>query len=752
MERNRKAIFYEELFFTIILAVYLIGVQLFFVSLISVDIMEQLAIHIMIVVITVGTFAMAFSFPVIIRYLPAVPVTAIALLVLYRGAGIWYGFLELINYWILRWNAYHEDGRNLLSVPSVDTTDMVVAILAVSLLFWLFVLLAKEKIVPFAAVWITTIILLASLVSGQLPWMSISLLLTGNMGFTFAMRKQGLVKIKVVWLVIVAVSFLSLCLFPAKNLTVTKSFRQAAKQTVEDARFGKSTLPEGNLYKAHEMNQSSDKMLQVQTDEVKTLYLRGFESGCYQNGTWVEMKKEAYGYEYSGMLQWLKKRKFSPSSQYVEYGRNAQQKSQPNNVTIKNIGADRQYIYAPYATSRIRNARYRETRDNGFRSVSFRGAAQYRLTEMSGNLPGELMVAESWIKSPSTKKQKAYMKSEAAYRSFVYDTYCKVDSSLASLISARFYDNAKSKDMTGAYAITSHIREKLRKMATYKEEPKAVPENEDAIYWFLTQGQEGNSALFASTAVQAFRTFGIPARYAEGYLLTKERINKEKGKAVTLTAKDSHAWVEIYLDGLGWVDIDVTPGFYYEEYALMQMVQKPQGIQMTADLQERSTGNDNDTSAGRKLPEKPVKSTVRHLMLALGIVVLLLIIGVLVVVALEGRRAWKYVRWCRRLRRADRREKSRILYDKIFEEIAALGIEAGIGWQTDKVEEQLREVVPTIGKGEFIVVNQMLEKGIYSEASLSDGEVRALVEFVDKLTMDVKGRKGILNYFKARYV
>lgn len=49
-----------------------------------------------------------------------------------------------------------------------------------------------------------------------------------------------------------------------------------------------------------------------------------------------------------------------------------------------------------------------------------------------------------------------------------------------------------------------------------------MPENAEPIRWFLTQG-EGNSALFSATAVLAYRSFGIPARYAEGYLLPQSR-------------------------------------------------------------------------------------------------------------------------------------------------------------------------------------------------------------------------------------
>ena len=751
MEQETKAGFYEELFLTYILMIYVTGVLLYFINYTSMGLRGQVVLFGILAVSVLLSFSLAYLFPAFQKYIRIVPLGGFLFTCLLQGNGIWYGLMAMLNRWILRWNTYHEDGRSLLAAQSTDLYDQGAAALAVTFLVLFLLMTVREKAFGLVELLLTTILLIAGLVSGHLPWAAMSLVLAGNMGYTFGIHKQGLVVIKVVWLMIITGSMLSLCLFDGSNLETTKSFREAVKQTAEDIRYGKSTLPEGNLYRAHKMCSNSRKMLTVQTEEIKNIYLRGFESGRYENGTWVSMKKSDYGYEYNGMLQWLQNRKFYPSDQYITYEQNSQKKDRRNHITIENVGADRGYVYTTYATKSIKNTRYKHYRDTGYRGNSLRGAGKYRLTEMSSNLPGELLVAESWVKNPNTVAQKKYMKSESVYRKFVYDTYCTVDTSLAPLIRSRFYDNAKAKDMTGAYAITSHIREKLRENASYQEEPEAVPKDRDAIYWFLTQGREGNSALFASAAVQAYRAFGIPARYAEGYLLTSERLKEEKGKAVTLTGKDSHSWVEIYLDGLGWVDIDVTPGFYYEEYALMQMVQKPQGVQMTADLQERSRNNGGN-SGGKPVKKKAVPEHRNYLQILLGIIVLVLTLDVAVITFLELRRAVRYMLWHRRLKKADSREKGNILYAKIFHQLERLGIEAGIGWKIREVEEQICSIVPTVYAGEFVVINGMLEKGIYSEKSLSEGEIRAMVEFVNKLTMDVKGEKGLVNFLKMRYL
>ena len=77
---------------------------------------------------------------------------------------------------------------------------------------------------------------------------------------------------------------------------------------------------------------------------------------------------------------------------------------------------------------------------------------------------------------------------------------------------------------------------------------------------------------YAAAAVMMFRYYGIPSRYVEGYLLTPETV-KEAGTAetVTVSQKYAHAWPEIYLDGMGWIPVEVTPKYenimgtpYYE--------------------------------------------------------------------------------------------------------------------------------------------------------------------------------------------
>lgn len=61
-------------------------------------------------------------------------------------------------------------------------------------------------------------------------------------------------------------------------------------------------------------------------------------------------------------------------------------------------------------------------------------------------------------------------------------------------------------------------------------------------------------------------------------------VAKSADGTVSLTGQDAHAWVEVYFDGVGWLPVDVTPGYYYDAIALHEMIALPDTVRKTAAL------------------------------------------------------------------------------------------------------------------------------------------------------------------------
>lgn len=80
--------------------------------------------------------------------------------------------------------------------------------------------------------------------------------------------------------------------------------------------------------------------------------------------------------------------------------------------------------------------------------------------------------------------------------------------------------------------------------------------NQTALEEFLTKKPPAHCEFFATSAALMLRAQGVPTRYINGFVL-QERSVTDSYYVVRL--KHAHAWIEVYLEGKGWVTYDPTP-------------------------------------------------------------------------------------------------------------------------------------------------------------------------------------------------
>ena len=113
-------------------------------------------------------------------------------------------------------------------------------------------------------------------------------------------------------------------------------------------------------------------------------------------------------------------------------------------------------------------------------------------------------------------------------------------------------------------ALGSIVARRLQSLARYNIDPGPLPSGTDPVEYFLGENRQGYCAHFASAGALLLRRLGVPARYVTGYVVRPEQFRRSTGGYRASVRDDAaHAWVEIWLDGVGWAPVEMTPG--YEE-------------------------------------------------------------------------------------------------------------------------------------------------------------------------------------------
>lgn len=229
-----------------------------------------------------------------------------------------------------------------------------------------------------------------------------------------------------------------------------------------------------------------------------------------------------------------------------------------------------------------------------------------------------------------------FAEKERAYRDFVYEVYTRLpekgaekmrwDSTLLQELPKKDFKtlgelgqaemaaavkdwNEKGDDMVViektasrymeelAYYV-NYIKDWLSAQADYSLSPGTLPRGKDFVDYFLYEKKKGYCAHYATAGVLLFRMAGIPARYVEGYVVTSDDYKKavKLGSRQVLDIKDTnaHAWVEVYLNGYGWVPVEMTPGYSEIQGAL-------EGAPIEPDL-EKDRIEKNPASPAAKTP------------------------------------------------------------------------------------------------------------------------------------------------------
>lgn len=235
-------------------------------------------------------------------------------------------------------------------------------------------------------------------------------------------------------------------------------------------------------------------------------------------------------------------------------------------ISIENVKADSEYLYTPYEMAELPSGYEGETSltDSMLEAKGFFGQKNYSF-QTNKNLVKDFTVLGARIyQALAQGDDTAYREDESYYNTFVYSQDTELPASLETLFRKELGDGGnREQGHTDYYTAISRIRAYLEKNMTYSTATDVYTKKGDFTENFISRSKIGHSVHYATAAALMFRYYGIPSRYVEGYLITPEDIkDKKAGDTVEISGKNGHAWTEIYIDGLGWVPVEMTPEYY----------------------------------------------------------------------------------------------------------------------------------------------------------------------------------------------
>ena len=362
------------------------------------------------------------------------------------------------------------------------------------------------------------------------------------------------------------------------------SLRASVERKVHVQRYEEQAqpLPEGDFSALGAKKSSGRVMLRVQMDKAEAMYLRGFTGEQYTSGGWQALSNQTLAEE-SGLLYWLHRGGFYPQTQAGLAASVLEEGAQTNKVTVSNVAACSGYLYSPYMAlpGSFPEALTQMRLEEGT-ILNTSGARSDQVFRTVYGAPEKTAQWVEALQSAQTERQTSYLALESGYREFVCTYDLNLPDSVRQTLSAYLDPIAGAhgeQAMTALLAVKC-TQEFLANTLRYEENTAALPENTDFLT-FTLQNAAGYDFQYATLAVLALRYYGLPARYAEGYIVTQELAEQAADGGAELTDENAHAWVEVYQEGVGWLPLEMTPGY------ADTMGSAPQAGELGAGISER---------------------------------------------------------------------------------------------------------------------------------------------------------------------
>jgi len=312
---------------------------------------------------------------------------------------------------------------------------------------------------------------------------------------------------------------------------------------------------------------------------ITNVYLTGKVYDTFDGSGWLQSEAAIPGERFFDALE---------TAYAVELydGENAADYMRGTKLSIEYSYFNTQYLFAPLKTYYLQNAEYGEdgvnlkfpqisgygtAYDAGFFQMNVNHPLFYEFAENIGE--DDEATWEAVVKRYIPKDKKLYsFEALETHRQQIRETY--LPETTVSLQVEEYLEETLTGAETNiekAIAIENSLR-KIEYTKTPGVYPSDIKDAEGFLDYFMMENRKGYCSYFATAFVLLARAEGIPARYVEGFC-----VPTVSGKNMVVTSNMAHAWPEIYVEGVGWIPFEPTPGYETVRYTPWEKGTQGQG-------------------------------------------------------------------------------------------------------------------------------------------------------------------------------
>ena len=382
-----------------------------------------------------------------------------------------------------------------------------------------------------------------------LPVLAVAVLILVYSGWR---KRDAVAPVVMSWIVsgIVACLLITAAILPGMQ-NWTEQIQADVHQTIHEKKYETkyTTLPEGDFSDYRKKEQKAQQALVVTMENPQQLYLRGFTGAVFTGDTWEALDTQAL-VKNKELLYWLNLNAFDQNAQFDAAA--AYARLQQSTVTVQNIGACSYYRYVPFS---IGKGAWADAENLNTDGVYGDGERSYVYSVTAGT-SGQIMEVLTHLQTSEDPAVLQYRKAESGYRQFINHYYLQVPTDVKELLQEQW------DGVSAMYGSANNLTQQQAQECTLIFLSRCFPEEGTPEDMELPlEMAEGTTFQYATVAAMTLRYFGIPARYAEGYVISQEMAEKfDSGETITVDSSCAKAWVEVYQDGIGWIPMDLTPG------------------------------------------------------------------------------------------------------------------------------------------------------------------------------------------------